>query len=261
MAEREQIDRSLLSSMLTTMRKLTKRRKIMRSSSAPAMVALSRISGAEPMARHELSSASSIVRQVVIDVVIYLSISMGIYIWKQTEFKGKKTFPVVDGLYFCIVTMCTIGYGDIVPNTPCTKETVLLLGTTDHDSCYEMAKTYIIDVEKGRMRIRIKVALALVVVGACIGVGTLVVRSLERLSWLNSFYVTVTSVTTLGYGDYAFDTLEGWMFASIWLLREMTVGDLMATDINNNGSMQIYDMKEVSKRIKKEKKLENLVIS
>lgn len=292
---------------------LNKRRRLPRSSSAPAMVALSGVPAtAAAMAKPQLSSASTIVRQAVIGVVVYLAIGVGIFVWKQKEFTGHRTSPVVDGLYFCIVTMCTIGYGDIVPNSTWTKvficffilvgfgfidillsglvtymldkqETVLLLNAADHGSRYEAAKTYIIDVEKGRMRIRIKVALALLVVGACIGVGTLAVRSLERLSWLDSFYVTVTSVTTLGYGDYAFETLEGRLFASVWLLvstlavaraflyltelridrrnraiakwvlhREMTLGDLVAADIDNNGSVSkseyvIYKLKEMGK--------------
>ena len=35
--------------------------------------------------------------------------------------KGKKTNGVVDAVYFCIVTMTTVGYGDIVPDSVATK--------------------------------------------------------------------------------------------------------------------------------------------
>ncbi|KAH9311917.1 hypothetical protein KI387_026952, partial [Taxus chinensis] len=116
------------------------------------------------------------------------------------------------------------------------------------------------------MRIRIKVALALAVVVLCIGVGTLVVHRVEDLSWADSFYLAVTSVTTVGYGDYAFETTQGRLFALLWLLvstlavaraflylaelridkrnrviakwilhRDMTVRDLLAADLDNNG--------------------------
>lgn len=43
-----------------------------------------------------------------------------IYLTKG-NFKGKATFKPVDALYFIVVTLCTIGYGDIVPDTTFTK--------------------------------------------------------------------------------------------------------------------------------------------
>lgn len=116
------------------------------------------------------------------------------------------------------------------------------------------------------MRIRMKVALALCVVLLCIGLGTGVLRFVERLGWLDSFYLSVMSVTTVGYGDRAFKTLPGRLFASLWLLvstiavaraflylaearidkrhrkiakwvlcRDMTVSEFLAADINNTG--------------------------
>lgn len=125
---------------------------------------------------------------------------------------------------------------------------------------------FIIDVAKGRMRIRLKVGLALGVVVLCIGVGALFLRFAEDLDWIDSVYLSVMSVTTVGYGDRAFKTLNGRIFAVVWLLlstlavaraflylaearvdkrhrriakwvlhRDITVEDLIAADINNNG--------------------------
>ncbi|GAB4840466.1 cAMP-dependent protein kinase catalytic subunit tpk3 [Ancistrocladus abbreviatus] len=162
------------------------------------------------------------------------------------QFWGTDTFPVVDALYFCIVTMCTIGYGDITPGSTATKlfsvlfvlvgfgfidillsgmvSYVLdlrenyLLRTVKAGKTRDKGRSLIIDVKKGRMRIRMKVALALVVVVICIGIGATVMHYVERLEWLDSVYLSVMSVTTVGYGDQAFKTLPGRVFASIWLL-------------------------------------------
>lgn len=148
--------------------------------------------------------------------------------------------------------MCTIGYGDIAPLTPWTKifavvfvlfgfgfldillsgvvnyvldlqESMILTGIQmdskhNHHHHRFSAKDYIIDFEKGRMRIRMKVGLALCVVVLCIGVGALVLHFVEDLGFVDSVYLSVMSVTTVGYGDRAFKTLEGRLFAAVWLL-------------------------------------------
>ena len=48
------------------------------------------------------------------------------------------------------------------------------------------------------------VALALGVVVVCIGVGVTVMHFVESLGWLDSLYLSVMSVTTVGYRDRAF---------------------------------------------------------
>lgn len=116
------------------------------------------------------------------------------------------------------------------------------------------------------MRIRLKVGLALGAVVLCIGAGILVLHFVERFDMVDSVYLSVMSVTTVGYGDMAFNTVGGRLFASIWLLfstlavarafvylvearidkrhrkianwvlhRRITVDDLLAADLNHNG--------------------------
>lgn len=221
---------------------------------------------------------------------------MTIYWFNRDKFSAIGTHPVVDALYFCIVTMCTIGYGDITPKATLTKlfsimfvlvgfgfVDILLTGMVsyvldlqeshmlraaegDHGEKKDSAGSYIIDVKKGRMRIRMKVALALVVVVICIGIGVGVMHFVEELDWLDSFYLSVMSVTTVGYGDRTFKSLPGRIFASMWLLvstlavaraflylaearvdkrqrrfakwvlgQDMTVAEFLAADIDNNG--------------------------
>lgn len=220
-------------------------------------------------------------------------LGIAIYWFNRDDFSADETHPVVDALYFCIVTMCTIGYGDITPVSTSTKLfsilfvlvgfgfiDILLSGMVSYvldlqeNYLLRSAKgvgqrdtgSYIIDVKKGRMRIRMKVALALGVVVLCIGIGVGVMHFVEELDWLDSFYLSVMSVTTVGYGDRAFKSMPGRIFASIWLLvstlavaraflylaearvdkrhrkmakwvlgQDMTVAEFLAADIDNNG--------------------------
>lgn len=263
-----------------------------RSKTAPAMAVISDFNHHSSVKRPQFAS-QSIVHQAVILLVLYLTLGVVIYWFNRHDFTATETHPIVDALYFCIVTMCTIGYGDITPNSTATKLFSVLFvlvgfgfidillsgmvsyvldlqenhllravkGRSDTDG-----RSYIIDFKKGRMRIRMKVALALGVVVLCIGLGVGVMHFVEKLGWLDSFYLSVMSVTTVGYGDHAFKTLHGRIFAAIWLLvstlavaraflylaearvdkrhrrmakwilgQDMTVSEFLAADIDNNG--------------------------
>lgn len=263
-----------------------------RSKTAPAMAVINDF--VKPIPKPQ-SSSQSVVRQAFVLLVLYLSLGVAIYSFNRDDFEARETHPVVDALYFCIVTMCTIGYGDITPNSTATKLfsimfvlvgfgfiDILLSGMVsyvlDLQEGYllktvkgdrrdrDAAGSLIIDVKKGRMRIRMKVALALGVVVLCIAVGVGVMHFVEKLDWLDSFYLSVMSVTTVGYGDRAFESMTGRIFASVWLLvstlavaraflylaearvdkrqrkmakwvlaHDMTVSEFLAADIDNNG--------------------------
>ncbi|KAF9688042.1 hypothetical protein SADUNF_Sadunf02G0155800 [Salix dunnii] len=286
-----------------------------RCKTAPAMVVMREFQSTKPQVPKPQSESNSIIRQAVFLLSLYLLLGVIIYSFNTDHFSGTETHPVVDALYFCIVTMCTIGYGDIAPLTPVTKVfscvfvlvgfgfiDILLSGLVNYVldlqesmilTGIEMGKNrnregfsatdYIFDVKKGRMRIRLKVGLALGVVVLCVGIGTLVLYFLEDLGWIDSVYLAVMSVTTVGYGDKAFKTLPGRLFAAIWLLvstlavaraflylaearidkrhrrisnwvlqRDITVEDLLAADMNNNGFISkseyvIYKLKEMGK--------------
>ncbi|ESQ55595.1 hypothetical protein EUTSA_v10025197mg [Eutrema salsugineum] len=281
-----------------------------RSKTAPAMAVINDLH--HPIrGQKDLETSRSVVRQAFALLVVYLSLGVLIYWLNRDNYVVNQTHPVVDGLYFCIVTMCTIGYGDITPNSAVTKLfsimfvlvgfgfiDILLSGMVSYvldlqesymlDSAKrrdepDKRRSYIIDVKKGRMRIRLKVALALGVVVLCIALGVGIMHFIEEIDWLDSFYLSVMSVTTVGYGDRAFKTLPGRLFAAIWLLvstlavaraflylaearvdkrnrerakkvlREtMSVSQFFAADIDNNGCVSkaeyvIYKLKEMEK--------------
>ncbi|XP_042476494.1 two-pore potassium channel 5-like [Macadamia integrifolia] len=310
------------SSTFRDFRALDDRKKsgLHRCKTAPAMAVVRDLRQHQTqMQKPQLASNSIIIKQSIIFLIIYLSLGVLIYSFNRDYFSGLETHPIVDALYFCIVTMCTIGYGDIAPLTPATKlfacafvlvgfgfVDILLSGMVNYalDLQENMiltslrasagagngagtgrfsAKKYIFDLEKGRMRIRMKVGLALGVVVLCIGTGTMILYFVEDMGWIDSVYLSVMSVTTVGYGDRAFKTLPGRLLASVWLLfstlavaraflflaearidkrhrritnwvlhRDITVQDLLAADINHHGFISkseyvIYKLKEMGK--------------
>ena len=145
-----------------------------------------------------------------------------------------------------IISLCTIGYGDIVPCTNFTKvftclfllvgvrfvdlmlnglltnvldkQRTVLLSTMDDNKLNKVFDTYMVDAKKKRSRGRMKVMLALAVVVGTISFCTIIVHEVEGLSWIDSFYLSVISVTTVGYGDKSFSTTAGRLTATVCLL-------------------------------------------
>ncbi|XP_018452967.1 two-pore potassium channel 5 [Raphanus sativus] len=295
-------------------------RPLHRCRTAPAMVIIKDLIPKSSSSDSKKPSpiSKSFIKQAILLLIVYLTLGVSIYSFNRDHYSGIETHPVVDALYFCIVTMCTIGYGDIAPLTPWTKlfavvfvlfgfgfldillsgvvnyvldlqESMILtgiqMGSSSRGGHHHRfsAKDYIIDFEKGRMRIRMKVFLALCVVVLCIGVGALVLHFVEELDLVDSVYLSVMSVTTVGYGDRAFKTLQGRLFAAAWLLvstlavaraflylaearidrrhrravksaltREITVEDLLAADTYQHGFISkseyiVLKLKEMGK--------------
>ncbi|VVB08149.1 unnamed protein product [Arabis nemorensis] len=267
-----------------------------RSKTAPAMAAINDLT--HPVDRKtEQSDSKSIVRKAVALLIVYLSLGVLIYWLTRDSYAVIHTHPVVDGLYFCVVTMCTIGYGDITPDSVVTKLfsiLFVLVGFCFMGMLLSGMVQYVLDLQekymlveaarnKGRMRIRFKVGLALCVLVLCVGFGVLIMHFIEKIGWFDSFYFSVMSVATVGYGDGAFKTLSGRLLAAIWLLvstlalvlvflflaearvdkrnserakrvldETMSVSEFFAADIDNDGCLSkaeflIYKLKKMGK--------------
>nr|XP_028945229.1 two-pore potassium channel 1-like [Malus domestica] len=54
-------------------------------------------------------------------LTVYLGIGTLCFYLVRHQLKGEKTNGLLDAVYFCIVTMTTVGYGDLVPNSVLSK--------------------------------------------------------------------------------------------------------------------------------------------
>ena len=66
----------------------------------------------------------------------------------------------------------------------------------------------------------------LVASGAILVVGAGFYRFVEDLSWVDSFYLAVITLTTVGYGDLAPETTAGRLFTTVYVI--VGVGLLVA---------------------------------
>ncbi|KAK9924102.1 hypothetical protein M0R45_032489 [Rubus argutus] len=301
---------SSYANLIANLNKNRKRRLKRRSHSAPSVFTDFKETIPDSLdPRPAPKSTPVIVRQAFIGVIVYIIIGIVVYLTIGSLSGNNVTYRPVDALYFIVVTLCTIGYGDLVPDSTfsklftcffilvgfgfidillhglvtyiCDRQESVLLSTVDENKFNTMVQAYFIDKEKGRMRIRMKVCLALTVVICCIAIGTIVAHYAEGYSWVDSFYLSVTSVTTVGYGDYAFKTVLGRCFAVVWLLvstfavaraflyltelridkrnrkiakwvlqKEVTLRDLLAADLDNDGCISksefvLYKLREM----------------
>lgn len=180
---------------------------------------------------------------VVVFLGIYLGAGCLCFYVIEDQIRGVRTNRVLDALYFCIVTMTTVGYGDLVPDSVASKLLAcvfvftgmaligLILGkSADYliekqeimmvraMGMYKKADEYEIMKEVQAKKARYKVLLSVVLIAFLIIAGTVFLYIVENLSLVDSFYCVCSTITTLGYGDKSFSTEAGRVFAVVWIL-------------------------------------------
>jgi len=142
----------------------------------------------------------------------------------------EENWTVIDGWYFAVVTIGTVGYGEITPTNDTTRGmiVVFLAGgmaffvftmtilcemmldkMEDVTSKYNLAQFTCCGVRV----LGLVILLTLIVTsGVCYGV------FVEKWNFVNSIYFTVVTITTVGYGDLVPTTQGGRVAISIYIL-------------------------------------------
>ncbi|XP_008811632.2 two pore potassium channel a [Phoenix dactylifera] len=182
-------------------------------------------------------------KQVSLFLVIYLGAGVVCFYLVKDQIKGETTNGILDALYFCIVTMTTVGYGDLVPDSVTTKLLACafvftgmaigaLLLSRAADYLVEKQEVLIIkalhmhrkvgqahtlkEIESNRVKYKFYTTTLLLTV--LILMGTIFLLKVEKLNLVDAFYCVCSTITTLGYGDKSFSTKGGRVFAVFWIM-------------------------------------------
>jgi potassium channel subfamily K len=197
---------------------------------------------AQPPAFQREEGAMSTLVKALIGLAAYLVVGIVGFSLLKEELRGTSTSTFVDALYFAVVTMTTVGYGDLVPQgvvaklftcafvfVGCGLVGVLVSGAAN----YLVEKQENILMKKYKKKIsededpvdedevvaaRLKAAISGIAVAVLVVTGVLVLMFCEGLRFIDAFYCVCVTVTTLGYGDESFNTMAGRLFAVFWIL-------------------------------------------
>ncbi|PKU81117.1 two pore potassium channel a [Dendrobium catenatum] len=182
-------------------------------------------------------------RQASLLLIIYLIVGCTCFYLVRDQIVGKKTNGILDALYFCIVTMTTVGYGDLVPESVPAKLlacafvfsgmafVALFLGKAA-DYLVEKQEVLLVKAvhlrrkvgtrqmmkEIEAKRVEYKFFTIVVALLVLVTLGTIILVKIEKLNIIDAFYCVCATITTLGYGDKSFSTTFGRVFAVFWIL-------------------------------------------
>ncbi|ONK67423.1 uncharacterized protein A4U43_C06F20100 [Asparagus officinalis] len=223
-----------------------KKRRFRRCKSAPSVDAFldpANPGGLFPGADVVFSKTRPSFRHITLLLIIYLALGAGCFYLIGDQIRGKKTNTVLDAFYFVIVTMTTVGYGDLVPESTATKLLACLFvfsGMTIVALFLSKAADYIVEKQEillvkalhvrnkagdARMlreieanRVRYKFLTNAVFLVLLVAAGTIFLCKVEKLDLVDAFYCVCCTITTLGYGDKSFSSEGGRVFAVFWIL-------------------------------------------
>ncbi|CAI9773380.1 unnamed protein product [Fraxinus pennsylvanica] len=225
-------------------------RRFRRSKSSPEMKDMS--GNLLPRSEFPLRSHLPSFKTVAIFFLLYVAIGSVCFYFLRDQIKGQKTNGILDSVYFCIVTITTVGYGDLMPSSVSTKllscvfaiSGVALVGVivskaADHlvekqqkmlidalDMRQELGRTETpVEIESDSVQIKrmidsvqYKCFVTIVLLVVLVIIGAVLLATIEKLDLVDAFYCVCSTLTTLGYGDNSFRTKAGRIFAIFWIL-------------------------------------------
>eukprot|EP01119_Soliformovum_irregulare_P005004 TRINITY_DN162_c0_g1_i1.p1 TRINITY_DN162_c0_g1~~TRINITY_DN162_c0_g1_i1.p1 ORF type:complete len:308 (+),score=63.96 TRINITY_DN162_c0_g1_i1:953-1876(+) len=179
-----------------------------------------------------LSSKWTLIVSVVV-IICYLGLGMLFY----TQVEG---WTAVDSFYFTIITLTTVGYGDLHPTKPWSKVFTMffiIMGISMAGYALGMVGTWFLTRQQKREKLRNpgvgydvrppksfisaaakKLLLSALALIATLALGTLTIHYIDDLNWLDAIYWTVVTCSTVGYGDIAPKSPGSRLFASFYIL-------------------------------------------
>ncbi|EEF39493.1 Calcium-activated outward-rectifying potassium channel, putative [Ricinus communis] len=182
-------------------------------------------------------------KQVFISFAVYLGVGTLCFFFVMHQIDGKKTYGPLDAMYFSVVTMTTVGYGDLVPHSTLAKLLAcvyVFIGMAFVGIILSKAADYLVEKQEILLvrvihmrekigsaeilneaethKVKYKFLFATTLLLVLILVGTAFLCVVENFGLVDAFYCVFSTISTLGYGDESFSTRSGRLFAVFWIL-------------------------------------------
>ncbi|KAF8019655.1 hypothetical protein BT93_G0368 [Corymbia citriodora subsp. variegata] len=229
-----------------TYKKELQRRRFRRCKSAPLAEAIpqeANLNGSIQRSESILGNLHPSFKRIAIILAFYLGIGTMCFYLVRKDIDGEKTNNLLDAVYFCIVTMTTVGYGDLVPGSVLTKLLAcafVFSGMAIVGLILSKAADYLVEKQEILLvkalhlhnkvgptemlkeieanQVRYKCVTTFIILLLLIVAGTTFLALVENLDFVDAFYCVCSTITTLGYGDKSFSTEGGRAFAVFWIL-------------------------------------------
>ncbi|XP_025796986.1 LOW QUALITY PROTEIN: two pore potassium channel a-like [Panicum hallii] len=182
-------------------------------------------------------------RLVGLLLFVYLLVGVIVFYLFMNQISGERTNRVLDAMYFVVVTMTSVGYGDLVPNSDTTKLLAcafVFIGMAIIALFISKAADYLVEKQEvlffkalhmnmkggeAKMlkametnRIKYKFYTVALLLAMVVAAGTLFLWKVEKLTIVDSFYSVCATITTLGYVHKSFSSKLGRVFAIFWII-------------------------------------------